>query len=190
MKIFLTNLADYNNGILRGCWVDPAGKDEEDIRDELHYIGVGDFDELGDDAGDGGEITSEKFFITDHEDAPIEIDKSASLEDCIQWADLCDEYGLELVSALADGYSSDIEDVEDTLIRGDYRVHNLGKYPFDKDEALGESLIEEGYYSEYFDPNNPLSQYIDYSALGYDFRLDTNGFYTILDGDTCYLEIL
>ena len=190
MKIYLTNLFDYNNGILRGRWVDPAGKDEEDIREELRFIGVGDFDEFGDDAGDGGEITSEEFFITDYEDAPIELDKHSSLDDCIRWADLCEEYGLELVSAIADGYSSDIEDVEGVLIRGDYTVHNLGKYPRDKDEALGESIIEEGYYSEYFDPNNPLSEYIDYSALGYDFRLDTNGFFCTLDGDTCYLEIL
>lgn len=189
MKIYLTNLSDYNNGILRGCWIDPAGKDEEDIREELRFIGVGDFDEFGDDAGDGGEITSEEFFITDYEDAPVELDNS-SLDDCIRWADLCEEYGLELVSAIADGYSSDIEDVEGVLIRGDYTIHNLGVYPCDKDEALGESIIEEGYFREYFDPNNPLSKYIDYGSLGYDFRLDTNGFYTILDGDTYYLEIL
>lgn len=186
MKIYVTNLSDYNNGILRGKWVNPAGLDGDDWAKYLHSIGVSSIDEFGDSAEDGGKITSEEFFITDVNDAPSDcIGEYTPLDECTRWAALCDEYGLDLVSAIISLSGAGIDRAEDILSSSDYRVF----YDVHDHESMGISLFED-YYFDCISKQNPLFDYIDYDALGRDYHLNSNGDFYKIDGVESYIEIL
>ena len=68
MKIYITNLVKYNEGVLKGEWVS-LPMDEKKLQSKINNI-------LGSD---------EEFFITDYE-APIKIDEYDSISDLNEFA--------------------------------------------------------------------------------------------------------
>jgi hypothetical protein len=72
MKIFITNWAKYNEGILKGEWV-CLPMDEKKLQSKINNI-------LGND---------EEFFITDYE-APIKIEEYDNIADLNEFAEKLD----------------------------------------------------------------------------------------------------
>lgn len=184
MKVFITNMADYNNGILRGKWINPADFADDDWKDALHEIGVADFNALGEDAEDGGKITSEEWFVSDYEESPIS-DEYVSAEELTGWARLCDGYGLGLVDAIKEEYSDSLEDVTRILENGDYHLY----YDVCDDKSLGYAIAEEC-YSDMLNSDNILAKYFNYEAFGRDCRLESCGSFVTINGKDCYLGII
>ena len=94
MKIFITNLAKYNEGILKGEWIS-LPMDEKRLQSKINNI-------LGND---------EEIFITDYE-APIRIDEYENIADLNEFAEKLDgiqerDEVIEAISkdVLGDGYS-------------------------------------------------------------------------------------
>jgi antirestriction protein len=72
MKIFITNLAKYNEGVLRGEWV-CLPMDEKKLQSKINNILESD----------------EEFFITDYE-APIKIEEYDNIADLNEFAEKLD----------------------------------------------------------------------------------------------------
>jgi antirestriction protein len=172
LKIYLTDLAAYNNGFLIGEWVslplDPA-KLTYKIREILVE----------------GQLQCkssqhhEEWFITDYEwEDDLSLLKVDEYADVFALNDLVDELSsldehelLQVQFLLYEGYDMrySIDNHDDVSIY-DYRSSNSFK---DVYELLAEDLVDEGCFGEI--PAN-LINYIDYSAIGRDLSFDYTEF--------------
>lgn len=173
MMVYLTNLGAYNEGELRGKWVDPACCDWEE---ELKAIGI------GESRGEGmGEY--EEYFITDYEDAPDGLGENEPLDRLSEIAEYCDGSDGDVFMALCEQES--IDEAMERIENGNYSIYWLGNSMMDDDEKLGYALVEEGLIDI---PEN-LRNYFDYEAYGRDFRYDTVGSFCDIGGNSAYLEL-
>lgn len=159
VKIYLTNLAKYNEGRLIGKWLDlPLA--EEDLSEGLKRV-------LGCD---------EEYFITDFE-APFSIDEYDNLQELnefVEELEKLDEYEQEKVFHLINtiGYSRDdaLEKHEDVTF-----------YPNMTLEEVTVELVEEGIFGNIADN---IKCYIDYEKLARDLSMD--GYYETEKGTFQY----
>lgn len=176
MEVFLTNLGAYNEGVLRGNWVDPSTCDWEE---ELKKIGI------GESRGEGmGEY--EEWFITDYDDAPFDLGEYETLDRLTKIANYCEEYGKDLVGAMQDN-TGDWDDTVERLDSGDYSLVYLDDGWGDETERLGYAYVEEGLFGIQIPPE--LENYIDYSAIGRTIETGSCGDYVEINGKTAYLEL-
>lgn len=175
MRIALTNLGKYNEGILDYVWLElPASEEEiaeafdkiEVTHDDTHYYSDGE----GHATGNGLYGEYEEFFITDYECDFYEVGEFENLDKLNEIAesieDLDDDEG-EIVKALmSEGYS--LEDAIDNA--GDVQVYS-GCY----------SMTDVAY--EYIDETDMfhgvpdyISNYFDYESFGRDLSFDGHWF--------------
>ena len=145
MRIYITNLSQYNAGRLVGEWVElPCS--EEELQDALSRV-------LGKD---------EEYFITDSEEMPFTVNEHDSIYRINEIAEEYEALGeaerLSVSFLLSEGYSFkySIENCENVL-----------SYPDESLEDVAYSLVQEGCYGEI--PES-LSNYIDYSAIARDLE--------------------
>lgn len=165
IKIALTNLEQYNEGLLNFTWLElPAT--EEEIAEAMKKI------DIGAKRPDGG--VYEEFFITDYECDFMQIgeyDNIDELNETAEALDDLDDYEETIVKALLDdGYT--LEDALDQ--KDDCRL-------WDTDDMAD---IAEEYYYECYAPNNNvpdwIENYIDFEAMGRDMSYE--GTYLHYDG--------
>lgn len=170
LQVYLTNLGLYNEGELRGEWVDlPVSF--ADFTAVLERIGI-----------DGVEY--EEYFITDY-DCDVSgltehLDEYENLEalNCLA-ARLGDlrEYQVDLLEAALE-LGEHTGDVYELIELIDGMEDSYDSLPgVDDDDALGTYWVEE---SGCYDTESlyPLCNYIDYERFGRDIRYDEGGVYT------------
>ena len=159
-RIYLTNLAKYNEGRLVGKWVDLPLTDE-DLTRELHEV-------LGDD---------EEYFITDYE-SPIKIAEYENLVEfnnfVLQLEEL-DEYDqqkiLYLIHVIGCTRKEALDKYEDVIFYPDITL-----------EDVAIELVEEGIFGSLADT---IKGYIDYEKLARD--LSIGGYHETENGTFWYL---
>lgn len=146
-KIFLTNLAQYNNGNLKGEWLTlPMAK--ETLQEAVERI-------LGKD---------EEFFITDFE-SDFDIEEYQNLEELNNFVteySKLDEYEKVGVRFLINQESCSFEEA---LKEKD----NMTIYEADSYRDLAYEFVEEGLFG---DVPKHLENYIDYDAIARDLEMD------------------
>lgn len=159
-RIYLTNLAKYNEGRLVGKWVDLPLTDE-DLTSRLHEV-------LGND---------EEYFITDYE-SPIKI---AEYEDLVELnnfvsqleeLDECDQQKtLYLIEVMGYSRQEALERYDDVIFYPDMTL-----------EDVASELVEEGLFGSLSDT---IKGYIDYEKLARDLSVD--GYHETEDGTFWYV---
>lgn len=147
IRIYLTNLAKYNEGRLVGKWVD-LPLDESDLEKAVKDV-------LG---------TDEESFVTDYE-APFRIEEYENPFELNKFAEQLEEleeYEQEKVYYLLDNIGHDreeaLENHEDVIF-----------YPEMTLEDVAYELIEDGVFGELTDT---IKGYIDYQKLARDLSID------------------
>lgn len=150
VRIYLTNLAKYNQGSLVGKWVD-LPLDPDELEKELKSV-------LGED---------EEYFITDY-DAPFIIHEYENMNDLNDFAeklDGLDEHDQHRVVHLLDTHGFDweqaLESYEEVTF---YTGMDLAD--------VAEELVEEGIFG---DIPESIQGYLDYDKIARDLRID--GYY-------------
>ena len=156
MKIFITNLAKYNEGVLKGEWI-CLPMDEMKLQSKINNI-------LGSD---------EEFFISDYE-APIRINEYDNISALNKFAEKLagiqerDEV-IEAISkdVLGDGYSRD--ELLRILSEREYYVVDDVWTESDLAIKVDESLLPFDYQAA---GAAGVSNYIDWDAVGRDMVMD------------------
>ena len=159
IKIYLTNLAKYNQGRLIGKWLELPLTDEE-LKTEIREV-------LGND---------EEYFCSDF-DAPFRIEEYENLlelSEFVEQLEELDEYDQEKVFYLLDIISYDREEAME-------RYEDVVYYQSMKLEDVASELIEEGVFGELTDT---IKGYIDYEKLARDLSVD--GYYETDTGTFWY----
>jgi antirestriction protein len=156
MKIFITNLAKYNEGVLRGEWV-CLPMDEKKLQSKINNILESD----------------EEFFITDYE-APIKIEEYDNIADLNEFAEKLDgirerDEVIEAISkdVLGDGYSRN--ELLRVLSEREYCVVEDVWTQSDLAIKIEESLLPFDYQA--VEAAN-VSGYIDWDAVGRDMVIE------------------
>jgi len=154
MKIFITDLAKYNEGVLKGGWI-CLPMDEMKLQSKINNI-------LGSD---------EEFFISDYE-SPIKINEYDNISDLNEFAEKLDgiqerDGVIKTISkdVLGDGYSR--EELLRILSEREYFI--VEDVWTDSDLAIkaDESLLPFDYQAA-----ESASSYIDWDAVGRDMIMD------------------
>ena len=171
MKIALTNLGKYNEGVLDFTWLDLPATDEEIVKafdaiqvshDDVHYYSDG----LGHVAKNDYYGEYEEYFITDYECDFYSIGEYESLDNLNEIAseiDALDEDEQEIVKALmSEGYSLDdaLSNYEDVIVYGGCSDMTDVAY-----EYINECCLFEG-------APDWITNYFDYEAYGRDLSFD------------------
>ena len=148
VKIFISNLAKYNEGILKGRWVE-LGIDKEDLQKEIDEI-------LGED---------EEIFVTDSELSitNLEIGEYVDIFRLNELVRQIEEENIDLdvLNAIMSEYS-DLEESINIYNNGDYSI----LYDVSDEEELGYAAIDNDFFSILIPPE--LENYIDKEAIGRD----------------------
>jgi len=144
MKIYITDLAAYNNGTLRGEWVSlPMDSDELETTKAKY---------------------GEEIFISDFEGFPFDVKEYSSAQELNTIAEFLDgleEHALACYKYLRDdGFSH--EDAAE-------KYEEVTFYPDSKLKDVAEQLVDDGCFGEI---PTAVANYIDYEAIGRDLRHD------------------
>jgi len=179
MKIYLTNLGKYNEGILDGVWLDLPATDKEFAaafdeievsHDDTHYYSDGE----GHAAGNGLYGEYEEFFITDYECDFMNIGEYESIEKLNDIAFMLEDlqdYQMPILEALiADGYdiTAALDNIDNCYFLPDVNsAYDLGEY-----------CARE--YGDLDRIPDDLVDFFDFEAYGN--YLETAGNYVYVDG--------
>ena len=171
-RIYVADLACYNNGLLVGGWIDlPSIDIDEEIKEIL---------EKGTEARKEAKVydgvDSEEYAIHDSE-APFEIGEYDNVNKVNELAEAFEDYDdddIKRYNFAKDhcGYS-----IEDALAKKD----EVDFYEDTTLAQLAEQLVDDGVYGEV---NPSLAYYIDYEAIGRDLGMD----YTVVGNDIMRLD--
>ena len=172
MNIYIANLGKYNEGILKGAWLElPAT--EEEIQEKMVEIGVATFDKEGNFSmgKEEGIYYYEEYAIHDWE-CDIngfdisECDSIKMLNEVAEQIENMDEYEKKCLDALIE-YDCH---TADKLRRGEFDLE-LDEDEINEDEALGYALAElNGVIYEL--EKIGMENYFDYQKYGRDARYD------------------
>lgn len=148
MKIYLTNLGKYNEGELIGEWLElPATKEE--IQKTLKNIGIG--------------KEYEEYFITDYEETNgIELGEYENIYELNEKAETLAEHSDELIQAITESYTSDIDIIVEILENGSYTFYENMTL-----EEVAEQIVDECY-----DLPEIAQRYFDYEKFARDLSFD------------------
>ena len=146
-RIYITNLAKYNEGRLVGKWVD-LPLEESDLEKQIKEV-------LGND---------EEAFITDYESAfkIEEYESPYKLNEFVEQLDELDDCDQQKVFYLIDHIGCDREEALE-------KHEDVTFYAGQTLEDVAEELIEDGCFGEI--PEN-IRNYIDYEKLARDLGID------------------
>lgn len=170
IKIFLTNLGMYNEGILHGEWVELPCDDFTPIFDRLHIC----HDDVvyTDNAGN----PYEEWFITDYEsNIGLHINEYDNIDDLNDFAESIENLDENVIAALL-YFGVDIENVAD---EADNIICHCDCN--DMTDVAYEYIEETGMLSNVPDS---IARYFDYESFGRDLGIE-GSFYFAEDGN-CY----
>lgn len=169
LRIYLTNLGKYNEGMLVGKWVDlPVS--EEELSKVFKHIGIND--------------EYEEYFITDYESDidGLKVGEYENIDDLNELAEALEDLGSEeenvLSVMLEDGctFEEALEKIKDC----DYRIY----YNCDSMEDVAYQVVEESGLLDGVPER--VARYFDYASYGRDLEIEGT-FYQV---DNDYIEII
>ena len=185
IKLYLANLGKYNEGILKGEWVElPLSKAE--LEEVMVNIGVAHYDKEGnfvpyviETDEKGYEYVYEEYAIHDYEtDLNISISEYSSLDNLNAIAENVEKYELDYVNVLLDDGAIGMKD----LIEGDleeimqnHTFIELG-HNMNEEQEVGYACVDEIYGGPEYLSKEILERYFDYEAFGRDILLSGEGF--------------
>ena len=185
IKLYLANLGKYNEGILKGEWVE-LPLSETELEEVMVNIGVAHYDKEGnfvpyviETDEKGYEYVYEEYAIHDYEtDLNISISEYSSLDNLNAIAENVEDFELDQVNALLDGGVIDMKD----LIEGDLE-EIMQNYSFielepnmNEEQEVGYAYVDEIYGGPEYLSKEILERYFDYEAFGRDILLSGEGF--------------
>lgn len=173
-RVYITNLAAYNEGELKGKWIElPLSREE--LKKEIESILR---------PGD------EEIFITDYENSyDYSVHEYDNLSDLNTFAERLESLDVEpfIVRACFDIFVTP-EEVLEKLEAMDYITFYLGD-SWNHDDDLGAEVVAQGLFG--IEIPEQLGCYLDYEAIGRDYRLSTSGdYYQDDDNSWYYVEII
>lgn len=185
IKLYLANLGKYNEGILKGEWVE-LPLSETELEEAMVNIGVAHYDNEGnfvpyviETDENGYEYVYEEYAIHDYEtDLNISISEYSSLDNLNTIAENVEKYELDYVNALLDDGAIGMKD----LIEGDLE-EIMQNYSFielepnmNEEQEVGYAYVDEIYGGPEYLSKEILERYFDYEAFGRDILLGGEGF--------------
>ena len=185
IKLYLANLGKYNEGILKGEWVE-LPLSETELEEVMVNIGVAHYDKEGnfvpyviETDENGYEYVYEEYAIHDYEtDLNISISEYSSLNDLNTVAEIVEDFELDQVNALLDGGVIDMKD----LLEGDINeiIQNYGfielEPTMNEEQEVGYAYVDEVCGGLECLSKEILERYFDYEAFGRDILLSGEGF--------------
>ena len=166
-KIYVANLAKYNSGILKGEWLE-LPMEAEELQEALKDI-------LGND---------EEVAIHDYENdlgySIHEYDNITELNELAERLEALDTEGFKVIEAYMECMSNNLEEALDCYEEWNFTVYN----GCNDDSDLGYYVVDNGLFG--VEIPDSLSMYIDYEAIGRDFRIESTGCF--MDGD--YIQFI
>ena len=185
IKLYLANLGKYNEGILKGEWVE-LPLSETELEEVMVNIGVAHYDKEGnfvpyviETDEKGYEYVYEEYAIHDYEtDLNISISEYSSLANLNAIAENVEKYELDYVNVLLDDGAIGMKD----LIEGDLE-EIMQNYSFielepnmNEEQEVGYACVDEIYGGPEYLSREILERYFDYEAFGRDILLSGEGF--------------
>ena len=185
IKLYLANLGKYNEGILKGEWVE-LPLSETELEEVMVNIGVAHYDKEGnfvpyviETDEKGYEYVYEEYAIHDYEtDLNISISEYSSLNDLNTVAETVEDFELAQVNALLDGGVIDMKD----LLEGNINeiIQNYGfielEPTMNEEQEVGYAYVDEVCGGLECLSKEILERYFDYEAFGRDILLSGEGF--------------
>ena len=185
IKLYLANLGKYNEGILKGEWVE-LPLSETELEEAMVNIGVAHYDKEGnfvpyviETDENGYEYVYEEYAIHDYEtDLNISISEYSSLNDLNTVAEIVEDFELDQVNALLDGGVIDMKD----LLEGNINeiIQNYGfielEPTMNEEQEVGYAYVDEVCGGLECLSKEILERYFDYEAFGRDILLGGEGF--------------
>ena len=185
IKLYLANLGKYNEGILKGEWVE-LPLSETELEEVMVNIGVAHYDKEGnfvpyviETDEKGYEYVYEEYAIHDYEtDLNISISEYSSLDNLNTVAEIVEDFELDQVNALLDDGAIGMKD----LIEGDLE-EIMQNYTFvelepnmNEEQEVGYAYVDEVCGGPEYLSKEILERYFDYEAFGRDILLSGEGF--------------
>lgn len=185
IKLYLANLGKYNEGILKGEWIE-LPLSETELEEAMVNIGVAHYDKEGnfvpyviETDEKGYEYVYEEYAIHDYEtDLNISISEYSNLDNLNTIAENVEKYELDYVNALLDDGAIDMKD----LIEGDLE-EIMQNHTFielepnmNEEQEVGYACVDEIYGGPEYLSKEILERYFDYEAFGRDILLGGEGF--------------
>lgn len=160
LKIYLTNLGKYNEGILQGEWLELPVSQEE-LKEVFERIGINE--------------EYEEYFITDYECDFYEVGEYENLDTLNEIAERIEELDEEeskVVKALMSELGYTLDEAIEKVNNGDYRIYSECN---DMTDIAYEVVEECGYLNNV--PEN-VARYFDYEAFGRDLGIEGTYIFT------------
>ena len=185
IKLYLANLGKYNEGILKGEWVE-LPLSETELEEVMVNIGVAHYDKEGnfvpyviETDEKGYEYVYEEYAIHDYEtDLNISISEYSSLDNLNAIAENVEKYELDYVNVLLDDGAIGMKD----LIEGDLE-EIMQNHTFieleptmNEEQEVGYAYVDEVCGGLECLSKEILERYFDYEAFGRDILLSGEGF--------------
>lgn len=185
IKLYLANLGKYNEGILKGEWVE-LPLSETELEEAMVNIGVAHYDNEGnfvpyviETDENGYEYVYEEYAIHDYEtDLNITISEYSNLDNLNTIAENVEKYELDYVNALLDDGAIGMKE----LIEGDLE-EIMQNYTFvelepnmNEEQEVGYAYVDEVCGGLECLSKEILERYFDYEAFGRDILLSGEGF--------------
>ena len=153
IKLYLANLGKYNEGELKGAWIELPYTQEE-LEEKFVEIGIAHYDAEGnyvpyvvETDEKGYEYMYEEYAIHDYEtDLDIPINEYSSLSNLNTIAENVDENDIEYINILLNngdiGFRDLLEDTSKNILQG-YTFIDLDSSISNEDEKIGYGYIDE-----------------------------------------------
>lgn len=182
IKLALTNLGQYNEGVLNYTWIE-LPIEEKDFEKALQKIGIGDEDEWG--------IPYEEYFFSDWETDIKGVSKLIgeysnvdTLNEMAEKIESLSEEELLALQAYLETYLNDFNYAYEQVKNGAYIVHNNVQ-----DEVeLAYKFVDE--YGVFGNLTEDAKRYFNYVAYGRDLKMENTLYFTKLGEDNCCVELL
>lgn len=185
IKLYLANLGKYNEGILKGEWVE-LPLSETELEEAMVNIGVAHYDKEGnfvpyviETDENGYEYVYEEYAIHDYEtDLNISISEYSSLNDLNTVAEIVEDFELDQVNALLDGGVIDMKDLLECNINEIIQNYDFIELEptMNEEQEVGYAYVDEVCGGLECLSKEILERYFDYEAFGRDILLGGEGF--------------
>lgn len=185
IKLYLANLGKYNEGILKGEWVE-LPLSETELEEVMVNIGVAHYDKEGnfvpyviETDEKGYEYVYEEYAIHDYEtDLNISISEYSSLDNLNAIAENVEKYELDYVNVLLDDGAIGMKDLIEGDIEEIMQNHTFVELEpnMNEEQEVGYACVDEIYGGPEYLSKEILERYFDYEAFGRDILLSGEGF--------------
>ena len=185
IKLYLANLGKYNEGILKGEWVE-LPLSETELEEVMVNIGVAHYDKEGnfvpyviETDEKGYEYVYEEYAIHDYEtDLNISISEYSSLDNLNAIAENVEKYELDYVNVLRDAGAIGMKDLIEGDIEEIMQTHTFIELEpnMNEEQEVGYAYVDEVCGGLECLSKEILERYFDYEAFGRDILLSGEGF--------------